>query len=210
MTSIIALMSLVLLSALARRSTVVTTSTELRAAANYATSREAMYAAEGALEIAARELLAVADWNALLSSGALSSFVDGAPAGPGSSATGPASISLRRRPPRTASRGRGAPTIPRGACLHTGGSARGRTSSHGLATIPPRTTEIPRSMAGVSQTPAPESWRFAPKHSASGGAHKVLEATVRRDIGGGGVPDHPHAVVAGNQVVKNRREAADK
>ena len=80
MTLIIALISLVLLSALGTSLTVVM-NTELRAAANYAASRETMYAADGALQIASRELLAVGDWNALLSSGALSGFVDGAPSG---------------------------------------------------------------------------------------------------------------------------------
>ena len=80
MTLVIALTSLLLLSALGTSLAVVMT-TELRAAANYASSREAMYAADGGLEIAARELLAVSDWNALLSSGVLSVFVDGPPSG---------------------------------------------------------------------------------------------------------------------------------
>ena len=80
MTLVIALTSLLLLSALGT-SLAVVMNTELRAAANYASSREAMYAADGGLEIAARELLAVSDWNALLSSGVLSAFVDGPPSG---------------------------------------------------------------------------------------------------------------------------------
>jgi len=80
MSLVIALMSLTLLSALGG-SLAVVMHTELRVAANYATSREAMYAADGALQIAAQQLLAVADWNALLSSGALSDFVDGPPGG---------------------------------------------------------------------------------------------------------------------------------
>jgi hypothetical protein len=80
MTLVIALMSLLLLSALGT-SLAVVMNTELRAAANYASSREAMYAADGGLEIAARELLAVSDWNALLSGGVLSVFVDGPPSG---------------------------------------------------------------------------------------------------------------------------------
>ena len=80
MTLVIALISLVLLSALST-SLAVVMNTELRAAANYGASREAMYAADGALQIAAQELVTVADWNALLSSGALSGFVDGPPSG---------------------------------------------------------------------------------------------------------------------------------
>ncbi len=80
MTLVIALMSLVLLSALGT-SLAVVMSTELRATANYATSRETMYAADGAVQIAAHELLAVADVNVLLSGGTVSAFVDGPPGG---------------------------------------------------------------------------------------------------------------------------------
>ena len=79
MSLVITLMSLMLLSALGT-SLAVVMHTELRVVANYAASRETMYAADGALQIAAQQLLAVADWSALLSSGALSGFVDG-PAG---------------------------------------------------------------------------------------------------------------------------------
>ena len=80
MTIIIALMSLVLLSAFST-SLIVVMNTDVRASANYAASREAMYAADGALNITARELQAAADWNTLLASGALSAFVDGPPTG---------------------------------------------------------------------------------------------------------------------------------
>ena len=80
MTLVIALMSILVLSALGT-SLAVVVHTDQRVAANYAASREAMYAADGALHIAARELLVLGDWNALLSSGALSAFVDGPPSG---------------------------------------------------------------------------------------------------------------------------------
>jgi hypothetical protein len=80
MTLVIALISLVLLSALGT-SLAVVMNTELRVAANYAASRQTMYAADGALQIAGREMLVVADWTALLSSGTLSSVVDGPPSG---------------------------------------------------------------------------------------------------------------------------------
>ena len=80
MTLVIALISLLVLSALGT-SLALVAHTDLRVAANYAASRQTMYAADGALEIAARELLAVGDWNALLSSGELSAFVDGPPSG---------------------------------------------------------------------------------------------------------------------------------
>lgn len=80
MTVVIALLALILLSALGA-SLVVVTNTELRAAANYAAGRESTYAADGALQIAANELLGFDDWNALLTGGALSSFVEGPPGG---------------------------------------------------------------------------------------------------------------------------------
>ena len=80
MTLVIALMSLVLLSAIGG-SLAIVMNTDQRAAANFAASREALYAADGALQIGAQELSTIADWNALLSSGALSVFVDGPPTG---------------------------------------------------------------------------------------------------------------------------------
>jgi hypothetical protein len=80
MTVIIALMSLVLLSAFST-SLMVVMNSDVRASANYAASREAIYAADGALHIAAHELQAPADWNTLLAGGVLSAFVDGPPTG---------------------------------------------------------------------------------------------------------------------------------
>jgi Tfp pilus assembly protein PilX len=91
MTLVIALTSLALLSVFAT-SLVVVTDTEQRAAANYAASRDAMYAADGALQIAARGLLMVPDWNAVLSTGTLSAFVDGPPSGVRLLGAGPRSI----------------------------------------------------------------------------------------------------------------------
>ena len=80
MTLVIALMSLVLLSAIGG-SLAIVMNTDQRAAANFAASREALYAADGALQIGAQELSTMPDWNVLLSSGALSVFVDGPPMG---------------------------------------------------------------------------------------------------------------------------------
>ena len=80
MTLVIALMSLVLLSAIGG-SLAIVMNTDQRAASNFAASREALYAADGAIQIGAHELSTIADWTALLSSGALSVFVDGPPSG---------------------------------------------------------------------------------------------------------------------------------
>lgn len=80
MTLVIALMSLVLLSAIGG-SLAIVMNADQRAAGNFAASREALYAADGALQIGAQELSTIADWNALLSSGARSLFVDGPPSG---------------------------------------------------------------------------------------------------------------------------------
>lgn len=80
MTLVIALMSLVLLSAIGG-SLAIVMNTDQRAAASFAASREAFYAADGALQIGAQELSTISDWNGLLSSGALSVFVDGPPSG---------------------------------------------------------------------------------------------------------------------------------
>ena len=63
---LIALIALVLLSALGVSLSLVM-DTEVRIASNFAASREAIYAADGALEIAAQELLSVvSDWNDVL------------------------------------------------------------------------------------------------------------------------------------------------
>lgn len=77
---LIALIALVLLSALGASLSLVM-DTEVRIASNFAASREAIYAADGAIEIAAQELLAVSDWNDVLNGSARAAFVDGAPAG---------------------------------------------------------------------------------------------------------------------------------
>ena len=184
--------------------------TELRAAANYAASREAMYAADGALQIAARELLAVGDWNALLSSGALSGFVDGAPSGvrqlgDGSTVDLAQATSLANGEPR-----------PWGA-----NNPVWRVFAFGW--LGPRTYVIawvgddfaendgdPLTDGGGTANPGAGILAVRAEAFGVGGAHKVLEATVRRDTEGPGGADRADAVVAGNQVVKTRREVADK
>jgi Tfp pilus assembly protein PilX len=60
MTLVIALMSLVLLSAIGG-SLAIVMNTDMRAAANFAAARETRYAADGALEIGAQELSTVGD-----------------------------------------------------------------------------------------------------------------------------------------------------
>jgi len=185
MTLVIALMSLVLLSALGT-SLAVVMNTELRAAANYATSREAMYAADGALEIAARELLAVSDWNAVLSSGALSSFVDGPPSGSrqlgdGSSVDLAQATNLANGEPR-----------PWGA-----NNPAWRLFAFGW--LGPRTYVIawvaddgaendgdPSTDGGGVANPGAGILAVRAEAFGVGGAHKVLEITVRRDVDGGG------------------------
>lgn len=77
---LIALITLVLLSALGLSLSLVM-DTEVRIASNFAASREALYTADGALEIAAQELLSVSDWNDVLDGSTRSVFVDGAPSG---------------------------------------------------------------------------------------------------------------------------------
>ena len=104
-----------------------------------------MYAADGALQIAARELLRVADWNALLSSGALSAFVDGpATAASGSLGDG-TTVDLAQA--TSAAEWRAAPVGREQSrmaivCVRV---ARSEDIRHrvGRRTTPPRTTAIP-------------------------------------------------------------------
>jgi hypothetical protein len=184
-TLIVALMSLVLLSALGTSLGVVM-HTELRAASNYATSREVMYAADGALEIAAHELLAVSDWNALLSSGALSAFVDGPPVGSRPLGDG-SSVDLMQ-----ATNAANAESRPWGVNnpawrLFAYGSLGPRT--YVVAWVGDDSAENdgdPAIDGGGVANPGAGILALRAEAHGLGGARKVLEATVRRDIGSGG------------------------
>jgi Tfp pilus assembly protein PilX len=77
---VIALMAVLLLSALGF-ALVMTTSTESMIAANYSNAQEGLYAADAVVERAMDDLLTVPDWNKLLDGSTTSAFVDGAPSG---------------------------------------------------------------------------------------------------------------------------------
>jgi hypothetical protein len=77
---VVALIALALIAALGF-SLAIVIDTETRVVGNYSGSRESLYAADGALEIALQELLEIGDLNLLLAGGTLSGFTDGAPAG---------------------------------------------------------------------------------------------------------------------------------
>lgn len=185
MTLVIALTSLLLLSALGT-SLAVVMNTELRAAANFASSREAIYAADGALEIAARELLAVADWNGLLSSGALSAFVDGSPSGTRQLGDG-TSVDLAQATAVANSEPR-----PWGANnpvwrLFAFGWLGSRMyvvvwAGDDFA----ENDGDPSTDGGGVANPGAGILALRAEAFGVGGAHKVLEATVRRDLSGGG------------------------
>ncbi len=187
MTLVIALISLVLLSALGTSLTVVM-NTELRAAANYAASRETIYAADGALEIAARELLAVVDWNALLSSGALSGFVDGAPSGvrqlgDGSTVDLAQATNLANGEPRPW--GANNPVWQLFAFGWLG------PTTYVIAWAGDDFAENdgdPLIDGGGAANPGAGILAVRAEAFGGGGAHTVLEATVRRDIQASGVP----------------------
>jgi hypothetical protein len=77
---IVAIMALLLMSALGA-ALVLTTASETIIAANFRNGSEALYGAEAALERSLGDLLAVQDWNSLLSGAVRSAFIDGAPSG---------------------------------------------------------------------------------------------------------------------------------
>jgi hypothetical protein len=77
---VVALLSLLLLTALGLALT-LTTQTETAIAANQRMSQEAMNAADSAVERAMQDLLAIPDWNRILSGAEQSSFVDGSAGG---------------------------------------------------------------------------------------------------------------------------------
>jgi hypothetical protein len=78
---VLALTALLLLTTLGLALVVLTT-TDLLIASAYADGREAVYAADGALEIAAGEMATIQDWTPLLTGAMVSRFSDGAPTGP--------------------------------------------------------------------------------------------------------------------------------
>jgi hypothetical protein len=187
MILVIALTSLVLLSALGT-SLVVVANTEQRAAANYASSREAMYAADGALQIAARELLTVPDWNAMLATGTLSAFVDGPPSGvrplgDGNTIDLAEATAVANAEPR-----------PWGANnpvwrLFAFGWLGPKTYVVAWAADDSAETDgDPATDGGGAANPGAGILALRAEAFGAGGAHKVLEATVRREAEAGGGP----------------------
>ncbi|MBI3262489.1 MAG: hypothetical protein HYZ58_04985 [Acidobacteria bacterium] len=77
---VIALMAMLLLSALGL-TLVMATSTETMIAANYRGGTEGLYAADAAVERAMQDLLTIQDWNRVLTGATASAFIDGAPGG---------------------------------------------------------------------------------------------------------------------------------
>lgn len=80
MAIIIALMSMLLMSALGA-ALVLTTSSEALIAANFRNAQEGVYAADAALERAMDDLASIPEWNFILDGSAQSAFVDGPPGG---------------------------------------------------------------------------------------------------------------------------------
>ena len=73
---------LVLIMAAIGAAVAVASRTETLIAANFRQEREMLYAAEGAVALAVHDVASRADWNVVLSGGAVSSFTDGAAIGP--------------------------------------------------------------------------------------------------------------------------------
>lgn len=84
---VLVMMAVALLAALGLSLSILA-NMEMRVAGNYSHAQETMSAAETALELAARELLTMADWSAVASGAAKSAFTDGPPGGSRSLADG--------------------------------------------------------------------------------------------------------------------------
>ena len=80
MAIIVALMAMLLMSALGT-AVILTTSVETLIAANFRSAQEGLYAADAALELAIADLDALPDWNAVLDGQRPSAFVDGPQSG---------------------------------------------------------------------------------------------------------------------------------
>jgi hypothetical protein len=77
---IIAMMAMLLMSALGA-ALILTTTSETNIAGNFRNGQEGLYAADAAVERAMEDILTVPDWNKLLDGSTQSAFVDGAPSG---------------------------------------------------------------------------------------------------------------------------------
>ena len=77
---IIAMMAMLLMSALGM-ALVMTTTSETLISGNFRNGQEALYAADAGVERAMEDILTVPDWNKLLDGSTQSAFVDGAPSG---------------------------------------------------------------------------------------------------------------------------------
>jgi hypothetical protein len=80
-TALLIAITLVLMLAAIGAAVSIATRTETLIAANFRQSREMLYAAEGAIALAVRDLGEIADWSAVLSGAVASSFTDGAALG---------------------------------------------------------------------------------------------------------------------------------
>lgn len=78
---VIAMMAMLLMSALGL-ALVMTTTSETLISANFRNGQEAAYAADAVIERAMDDLLTVPDWNKLLDGSEQSGFIDGTPSGP--------------------------------------------------------------------------------------------------------------------------------
>ena len=80
-TALVIAITLVLLVVAIGAAVAVTSRTETLIAANFRASREMLYAADGIVALATRDLDTASDWNAVLSGASASSFTDGASIG---------------------------------------------------------------------------------------------------------------------------------
>jgi hypothetical protein len=80
-TALLIAITLVLLLVAVSAAVAVTSRTETLIAANFRAAREMLFAVDGAIALATRDLDAAPDWNAVLSGASASSFTDGASIG---------------------------------------------------------------------------------------------------------------------------------
>ena len=197
---LIALVALGLVSAIGL-SLLLVTDTEMRVAGYYSESREAMYAAEGALEIAAHELVAVGDWNALLGGGVLSRFVDGAPAGNRQLSDGSTlSLTDATLAANSESRPWGA-NNPQWRLFAFGRLSPAVYVVAWAADDPAENDGNPlRDGEGVAN-PGSNVLMIRAEAFGARGSRKVLEAVVRRVVGSTGRSRYPHAVMGRGAVM---------
>lgn len=194
-TALLLAITLVLLLLAIGGAVSIATRTETLIAANFRQSRQAFYAAEGAIALSVRDLDGIADWSAALSGAAASSFTDGAAIGtrtlPGGGSVvlccGPGSLTDDVQNRAHGGRSWGADT-PQWQ-IFAWGPASGWLAPGRIESVMYVAVWIADDAADKDGNPAADTNGLIELHAQAlgpGGGRRVVEVLVERPAAGGG------------------------